>query len=209
MLFEINHQSSFSKRDLIIRLIFGWLVIGLPHRICLFFVGIASMIVRFISFLLILSIKVYPSHLFNFQVNYLKWKVRYQASRANLFDTYPEFGLDVKQKGFNLEIPHIHSLNIVDLLLRTLFGFFYVRIPHFIILFIRSIISKIFSFVAILSIIFTGEYPKRLHNFNVGTIRWSLQVDAYLLYLTAMYPPFTGKKNAPERSDAVDISYLE
>jgi hypothetical protein len=42
------------------------------------------------------------------------------------------------------------------------------------------------------AILFTGQYPKSLFDYNVGVARWWLQVSAYaFLLVTGEYPPFS------------------
>ncbi len=42
------------------------------------------------------------------------------------------------------------------------------------------------------AILFAGRYPKDLFNFVVGTMRWTIWVEAYaLLLVTDRYPPFS------------------
>lgn len=45
--------------------------------------------------------------------------------------------------------------------------------------------------IAFLTILFTGEYPRSLFDFVTGVNRWSYRVNAYALFLTDAYPPFT------------------
>jgi hypothetical protein len=40
-------------------------------------------------------------------------------------------------------------------------------------------------------ILITGEYPGGLYEFGVGTLRWILRVEAYVLLLVDDYPPFS------------------
>lgn len=81
-------------------------------------------------------------------------------------------------------------------------GLIYVGIPHGIILFFYTIgvsFSVIFAFVAIL---FTGQYPESLFNFNAGYYRWRSRVFAYLNFMTDEYPPFTAE---PISDSPVDV----
>ncbi|MEU9143972.1 DUF4389 domain-containing protein [Streptomyces sp. NPDC048349] len=81
-------------------------------------------------------------------------------------------------------------------------------IPHYIVLFFLQVAFLLLSVVAFFSILFTGRYPRRLFEFNVGVIRWSLRVSYYSSTVlgTDAYPPFT-LKDVPEYPVHVDVSY--
>jgi hypothetical protein len=52
-------------------------------------------------------------------------------------------------------------------------------IPHFIILFFLWIGLAVSTVVAGFGILFTGRYPRRIFDFNVGVLRWSWRVGFY------------------------------
>ncbi|MFJ3721477.1 DUF4389 domain-containing protein [Streptomyces sp. NPDC090045] len=66
-------------------------------------------------------------------------------------------------------------------------------IPHYIVLFFLQIAFLLLSIVAFFSILITGSYPRRLFDFNVGVIRWTMRVSYYCSSVmgTDAYPPFT------------------
>ena len=80
------------------------------------------------------------------------------------------------------------------LLLRVFFGWAYVGIPHGFCLMFRMIATEFLCFIAFWAILFTGKYPKKMFDFNVGTYRWMNNIMAYMLFLTDTYPPFSGKR---------------
>ena len=65
-------------------------------------------------------------------------------------------------------------------------------IPDYIVLVVLAIFMLLAVIVAWFAILFTGRYPKGLFDFVVGTMRWFLRVQAYVVLLvTDRYPPFS------------------
>lgn len=87
------------------------------------------------------------------------------------------------------------KLSRVELLLKTFFGFFYVGIPHGILLGFYGIFVFFAIFFAWWAILFTGRYPKGLFEFVAGYVRWAVRVNSYwCLFFNDRYPPFSGKE---------------
>jgi hypothetical protein len=82
-------------------------------------------------------------------------------------------------------------------------------IPHYICfigLFIAFLVVGIIAFFAIL---FTGNYPKGLFDFNSGILRWTWRVYFYAFALgTDKYPPFSLQPDANYPAD-LEIPYPE
>jgi hypothetical protein len=66
-------------------------------------------------------------------------------------------------------------------------------IPHVVVLVFLWIATTVLTVVAGFAILFTGRYPKRIFDFNVGVMRWTWRVSYYALsgFGTDRYPPFT------------------
>jgi hypothetical protein len=79
-------------------------------------------------------------------------------------------------------------------LVRALFGWIYVGVPHGFCLYFRFIGTGVLMFLAWWAVLFTGRYPESWHAFNVGTLRWYTRIGLYLSYFTDEYPPFSGKE---------------
>ena len=79
------------------------------------------------------------------------------------------------------------------MVLKLLFGWLYVGIPHGIILWLYGIAVGVVVFICFFAVLFTAKYPKGLFDFVVGYMRWGLNVTAYLSLLRDEYPPFSGE----------------
>jgi hypothetical protein len=191
--FDIVHQQKYSRGELILRSFFGQLYILLPHGFLLFFMNIAAFILGFISWWAVLFTGKYPRSFFDFQVSILRWTARVQARMLHLADGYPPFGMDAVDDKIVLHIAYPERLNQGLLILRLFFAGIYVIIPHGFCLFFRAIAMLFVVFIAWWAVLFTGEYPKGMHEFVVGTIRWGTRVRIYLSFMTDKYPPFSGK----------------
>jgi hypothetical protein len=191
--FDIVHQESYSRGQLLLRTFLGFFYMILPHAIVLMFMGIASLLVGFVAWWAVLFTAKYPRGLYDFQVTLLRWKIRLNARLLNLADGYPAFGLSAEDPSINFSISYPEKLSRGVLLLRAFLGHFYVLIPHGIVLALRGIACYFLIFIAWWAVLITGKFPKGMHDFIVDTLRWGTRVNAYMAFLTDQYPPFSGK----------------
>ena len=71
-------------------------------------------------------------------------------------------------------------------------------IPHFIILYVLSIVAEIVAIIAWFAILFTGKLPEGLANLVCLYIRYNNRTTAYAGFLREEYPPFAFETVAPE-----------
>lgn len=193
MQLEIVRQERYSRLELLLRSVLGFLYIMLPHAFVLLFLGIWSAILTFLSFWVILFTGRYPQSFFEYQVALRRWQLRLNAAMWNLRDGYPAFGLRHEDPGTRFDLPYPESLGRGTLLLKVILGWLYCAIPHVICLYGRLLASAVLSFLAFFSILFSASYPAGFFAFNVGTLRWQSRLDLYMNLLTDDYPPFSGK----------------
>ena len=192
MILVIKYQEQYSRGELLLRTFFGFLYIALPHLFLLTFVGLAAAVLNFLAFWVILFTGRYPESWFEFQVNYQRWTLRFTARMLNIADGYPAFGLKAEDEHVTFEVPYPERVSRGLTLVRLLFGFFYVIIPHGMILGLLNVAVSVVVFLAWFAVLFTGRYPKSMFDFVVYFLRWNQRVSLYLGYMTDRYPPFSG-----------------
>ena len=190
----VMHAEKQSRGLLLLRTLFGFLYVGIPHGICLLFFGIWAMLASLIAWFAILFTGRYPKVFFNAVVGMTRWQMRVSAYMLFLTDKYPAFGPG-EQPGDTVlvSVPYPESLSRLMLLLKTFFGFIYLLIPHGFCLMFRFFALYFVILIAWFAILFTGRYPAGLHRFATGTLRWQLRVGQYM-YQSDAYPPFSGKE---------------
>lgn len=187
----IRYQETYSRGELLLRTFLGAIYIVIPHIFVLIFVGIAAMFIQFISFWIVLFTGTYPKNLWTFMLNLLRWGTRLNARLWNLSDGYPAIGLNAEDPNTNFTLEYPQKLSRGLLLLRVFFGGIYVGIPHGFCLLFLLIAAGFVRFITFFIVLFTAKYPRGMHDFMVGVLRWSNRVSAYMSFLTDTYPPFT------------------
>jgi hypothetical protein len=174
--------------------LFKW-ILGIPHYICLFGLGIAFLVVWFVSFFAILFTGKYPKALFEFNSGVLRWswRVGFYSYSALGTDRYPPFSLSPDPDypaDLEIEYPEKLSRGLV------LVKWWLLAIPHFILVGIFMGTGQgigligLLALIAAVIVLFTGKYPKDLFRLIVGLNRWVLRVAAYAALMRDEYPPF-------------------
>jgi len=180
---------------LLLRSFFGFFYILIPHAFLLIFVGLWAAILQFLTFWVILFTGKYPRNWFDTQLGLLNWSLRLNACLLNMADGYPAFGLTGEHPGVQLHIPYREEVPRSVALIRGLFGPL-LLLPHLIIFSIRMHWVLLLGFLAWWVILFTGKYPENLFAWAEEQLRWDTRINAWLLYMTEDYPPFTGRATA-------------
>lgn len=192
VILRVARQAEYSRGQLLLRTFLGVAYLVLPHGICLCLLGVAMDVCMLIAGFSILFTGKYPAGIYQFVAGALQWGARWAASVLNLADGYPAFGLRNRGEAVGLQIVRPEASSRVHCVLRILAPV-YVGIPHGICLLARHIAGAVLLVGAFFAVLFKGTYPKALHDFQVGNLRWGLRVLAYLMMLTDRYPPFSGK----------------
>ena len=184
MKYGVRHQESYSRGELLLRTMFGGLYIALPHALVLIFLLLWSSLLNFVSFWAILITGKYPESMFNYQLNLQRWALRVNVRLQNLSDGYPAFGLSSNDSNIIIEIERPVKSNRGTVLLRAMFGFLYVLIPHAFCLIFLLIGASFVRLIAFWAVLITGKYPKGMHDYMVGLLRWQYRISIYMGYMT-------------------------
>ena len=192
---SIRRQESYSRGELLLRSFFGIFYILIPHAIALTFVSLWGAILQFLTFWAVLFTGKYPRNWFDTQLGILNWNLRLNATLLNMADGYPAFGLSGEHPGIQLHIPYREDVPRYEAFVRGLLGGL-VILPHAIILVFRANWVLFLNFLAWWAILFTGRFPQNWFTWCEEQMRWGTRLNAYLLYMTEEYPPFTGRATA-------------
>ena len=147
--------------------------------------GVAVMMAAMISWFAIVFTGRMPRGLWKLNAFYLRWRVRAAAYVALLRDEYPPFGDGPYPVQLDLPSPGV----VRD---RWTVGFrLLLALPHLFMVWILGIAWMVTGVIAWFAILLTGSYPRSLYDFAIGVLRWSTDVEAYLLLLHDEFPPFS------------------
>jgi hypothetical protein len=150
--------------------------------------GLLGAVAYFLAIISWFTIVLTGSHILGirqFTLFFMRWRVRAIAYLMLLEDAYPPFGDEPYPASIEIAEP-TGPRDRVTVLFRI-----FLAIPQIIVLCFVMLGWCVTTMVAWFAILFTGEYPQGLYDFGVGTLRWMLRLQAYLLLLVDDYPPFS------------------
>ena len=147
--------------------------------------GVTVMVAATVAWFSIVFTGRMPQGIWNLSAYYLRWRVRAAVYVALLRDEYPPFGEGPYMAELTLPLPGVPR-DRVSVAFRILLA-----LPHVFAIWILGIAWMLTSVCAWFVILLTGNYPKGLYEFAVGVLRWSTNVEAYLLLLHDEFPPFS------------------
>ena len=143
-----------------------------------------------------------PRWLFDFQVAYNRWQVRVASYFLLLTDQYPPFEGEYP---IRYEVQYPERVSRWKLVIWK----FITSVPHFIVLAFLTLTLLAVVSLAWFVVLIAGRFPRGLHLYVAGILRWSARVQAYVFSLTDDFPPFSFATDAgPGGSDSYVISSI-
>ena len=182
-----------------------WLVkwlLAIPHYIVLAFLWLAVVLLTIVAFFAILVTGRYPRGIFDFNVGVLRWSWRVGFYSCAVFgtDRYPPFTLADVDYPARLDVPYPEQLSRGLVLVKS----WLLAIPHYLVLAVLIgnwgwgseghwpawSLDGILVLIAVVILLFRGQYPREIFGIVLGINRWALRVAAYVLLMRDEYPPF-------------------
>jgi hypothetical protein len=164
-------------------------IILIPHFIVLYVLGIVSGLAHLIIWAFVLFGGQYPEWGYALTAGVVRWAGRLYLYLYGITDNYPAFSMDAPG---DIVIPRpTSSSRFWAIPIVGIFVKYIILIPHFIVLYVLSIVVGICQLVIWVPVLFTGQYPQWAFQLVSGTTLWTMRVYAYLLGLTDSYPPFS------------------
>ena len=164
-----NRLTAFFRLILMIPILILSVVLGAPKFLA--------------PLLMLLFTGKFPRWWFDWNLQVTRLSARVNAYIGLMQDEYPSTEED---QSIHLDIEYPEGLNRFLPLVKWLLA-----IPHYIVLYVLSIVALVVTVIAWFAILFTGRYPRALFDFNLGVARWGVRVNAYAFALmTDQYPPF-------------------
>jgi hypothetical protein len=89
--FELPYPEKLSRGLLLLRIFFGWIYVGIPHGFLLFFRGIATLVIMFLAWWVVLFTGKYPESFHLFVIGLVRWETRVSLYMTFMTDDYPPF----------------------------------------------------------------------------------------------------------------------
>jgi hypothetical protein len=166
----------------------NWLL-AIPQWIVVYGLEIAAGVLWIVSFFTVLFTRRNP--FVGFQAMVLRYQWRVMAYILFMRNEYPPFEFQTTNDDRTTDAARLSVEDPGEMNRWLVFVKWLLAIPHYIVLAFIFIGVWFVVLVAVFMVLFTGKWSDGMRNFVVGSIRWSMRVNAYVLFLTDAYPPFS------------------
>lgn len=167
--------------------------VAIPLWLVVVIMGIATYVAAFLLWIPVLLYGRQAGLVYAVVGGYLRCVIRLQAYVFLLAGKYPPLAPAAPQPDEDAAvridegqlINRLWGIPLLGLIVRSI-----ILIPHFIVLWVLSIVAAIFLSFTWIPVLVLGRQAELVYTVVGGWMRWYLRVGAYLLLLSDRYPPF-------------------
>jgi hypothetical protein len=168
-----------------------WILV-IPHILVLYVLQLVSEVLAVISWFVILFTGKLPDGFANMQALYLRYWLRTYTYLLFMREEYPPFTFETTpaDPGSDPRVrvdvhPELENRNRLTVGFRIILA-----IPQLIVIAVLWFAGSVVTLIAFFAVLFTGRWPTGMRDFVINVLKWWLRVEAYVLLLTDVYPPF-------------------
>jgi hypothetical protein len=158
--------------------------------IVLYFYQIAFSVLFALGQLAVLFTGRFPQGWHAFMVRVMYWQARINAFSMGLRDEFPPFSATNDRSAVSLVVPYPEKSSRGWAIMTILWIKYTALIPIFFVLYFRMIGAFCVWYVSQWAVLFTGQFPPRMHSYLVRVNRWNMRVNSFTYGLRDEYPPF-------------------
>jgi len=168
----------------------NWLL-AIPQLIVANALRSVEQVLGLLSLFFVLFTRRVPDSIVTFRVMAYRYQWRVMTFFLFMREEYPpfSFALTAEDDAIDAARLSIEPPGEMDRW-KPLYKWF-LAIPHVLVLAVLSVAAFFALIGAFLAVLFTGRFPRGIRDFVVGTARWGARVNAYVFFLTDVYPPFS------------------
>jgi hypothetical protein len=171
------------------RPVINWLLV-IPSELWLVVLMLGAQVVAFVGWFAILFTGRFPDSWGDYLMGVLRYQWRVTAFLYTWSGRVPEFSTPAGYVDPGRQPAILYCARPLVRNRLTVFFRAAMVIPHYIILSFVSIAGVAVLLLAWFAVLFIGRWPERMRRFCIGWLRWATRVQAYLLLVTDVYPPF-------------------
>jgi hypothetical protein len=167
-------------------------ILAIPVFLVLFLVGIVAYVAILLLWIPVLLTGRQAGLVYTVVGGYLRCSTRVLAYVYLLAGQYPPLGVsEVAGEDVAVHVEEGQSINrLWGIPILGYFVRWIVLIPHFIVLWVLTIVAAFLLYVTWIPVLLTGRQAGLVYTLVGGWMRYYVRVIAYMLLLTDRYPPF-------------------
>jgi hypothetical protein len=178
--YDVTYEESRNRLTVAFRII-----LAIPHLIVSQVWGYLAQILAVIQWFIVLFTGKRNKGMWDLQQAWLGYYGRVNGYMGLLYDQYPAFGTDPGPVPVRSSITFEEEADRLSNALRIIW-----MIPALIIAIFVGIASVVVLVISWFAILFTGTHPRGMWEFLLKSTRFTLQLQAYGLLMTDVYPKF-------------------